>query len=642
MTRTIVRIGFVIAMCCCWIRTGLGQPTKEYIRINGRVVAIESSAAGDFTVASSPASATVVRNSSTTTTITVAPGTSGFSGNVALSVTSGLPTGVTATFSPATLTVNGASITSTLTLAANATATTGTVVVVVSGTSGSLTRTANLNLTTALPPDFTVGGVSNRTITTNGTTSGGTVTVTPANGFTSAVDLSVSGLPSGVSASFSPAQATSTNWSPAISFTATSGATLGTSTVTITGTNSSMGLTRSTTMQLTVVPEPTFSLTGPSGGSVVAGQSGSFGIGVSATGGFSSRVDFSAIGPTGGSATFSPTFVNGSGSSTMTLNVDAATNPGTQTMTLRGISTSPAITKTLPFTLTVTAAQQTITGASVSPSNAQETTIGAVVSDPTGAAQILSAEFSLSTSTNSNTFNSMTACRYRVNRTGTANVFTMSIGHRDGSGTLVDTKTIGQAGILTNDACAIDMALTTVVEGATTWTVNARLRNQAMSGTHYLRGMTTDSTGPSLAQPYTYLGAVWGVPPPPSATFSNSQGITPPVVYSSFNVSVNFAVSNLGSSGIALKLAQAGDGTLSVSGANPLTGVYTAGNSGEDRDVILRGIICSSTCTANESNRTHEYLYTIRVLSSTSSPPSLNFTNPFTGSTVNPSPLNST
>jgi uncharacterized membrane protein len=82
----------------------------------------------------------VAQGSSGTSTITITP-VSGFSSNVTLSAT-GLPSGVTATFSP-----NPTATSSTLTLKASATAATGTVTVTVKGTSGSLTHNATISLT---------------------------------------------------------------------------------------------------------------------------------------------------------------------------------------------------------------------------------------------------------------------------------------------------------------------------------------------------------------------------------------------------------------------------------------------------------------------------------------------------------------
>jgi hypothetical protein len=82
----------------------------------------------------------VAQGGAGTTTITVAP-SGGFTGAVALTA-SGLPAGVTASFSPATTTN-----TSTLALAAAATATAGAGSVTVTGASGSLSQTVTVPLT---------------------------------------------------------------------------------------------------------------------------------------------------------------------------------------------------------------------------------------------------------------------------------------------------------------------------------------------------------------------------------------------------------------------------------------------------------------------------------------------------------------
>ena len=95
--------------------------------------------------------------------------------------------------------------------------------------------------------DFSLGASLSSPAVTQGSSSSETITVTPQNGFSGSVALSASGLPSGVSASFSPASTTGTS---SLTFNASSTATLGTSTVTITGASGS--LTHSTTVNLTV------------------------------------------------------------------------------------------------------------------------------------------------------------------------------------------------------------------------------------------------------------------------------------------------------------------------------------------------------------------------------------------------------
>jgi hypothetical protein len=103
-----------------------------------------------FTVGAAPAALTVAQGANGTSTITV---TSQNSFNSATTLTaSGLPSGVTATFSanPITPPANG-SATSTLTLTASAAATVGTATVTVTGTSGTLVQSTPITLTVTTP-----------------------------------------------------------------------------------------------------------------------------------------------------------------------------------------------------------------------------------------------------------------------------------------------------------------------------------------------------------------------------------------------------------------------------------------------------------------------------------------------------------
>lgn len=96
---------------------------------------------GDFSISASPTSLTMSRSGSTTTTITITS-LNGFTGTVTLS-TGTLPSGVTATFNPASVT--GGSGTSTLTFRGNR-AQTGTFTITITGTSGSLHHSTTVTL----------------------------------------------------------------------------------------------------------------------------------------------------------------------------------------------------------------------------------------------------------------------------------------------------------------------------------------------------------------------------------------------------------------------------------------------------------------------------------------------------------------
>lgn len=107
------------------------------------------------------------------------------------------------------------------------------------------------------PIAVTVGATANFSLSANPSsvsvaqsgTATSKITISPQNGFNSSVTLSASGLPSGVTAAFSPNPATTTS---TLTFTASAGAAVGTSTVTVTGVSGS--ITQTTTVNLTVTP----------------------------------------------------------------------------------------------------------------------------------------------------------------------------------------------------------------------------------------------------------------------------------------------------------------------------------------------------------------------------------------------------
>jgi endo-1,4-beta-xylanase len=198
--------------------------------------------AANFTLSANPANLTINRGASGTSAITITR-SGGFSSSVALSA-SGLPTGVTATFNPASTT--GTS--STLTLAASGAAATGIVSVTVTGTGGGLTRATTLVLTVNAAQDFTLSANPSSLTVNQGASAASTLSITRVGGFVGSVTFSASGLPSGVTASFNPPSTTGAT--STVTFTASSAATLGAANVTITATGS--GLTRTATIALTV------------------------------------------------------------------------------------------------------------------------------------------------------------------------------------------------------------------------------------------------------------------------------------------------------------------------------------------------------------------------------------------------------
>ncbi len=107
-------------------------------------------------------------------------------------------------------------------------------------------------------PDFSLSANPTSLSVAQGSSGTSTITINPIDGFTGSVNLSASGLPTGVTAGFSPNPATTTS---TLTLTVGAGAATGTSTITITGMSGS--LSHQTTVQLTVTSSggPVVSLT---------------------------------------------------------------------------------------------------------------------------------------------------------------------------------------------------------------------------------------------------------------------------------------------------------------------------------------------------------------------------------------------
>jgi hypothetical protein len=214
------------------------------------------------------------------------------------------------------------------------------------GTFNWRTRVASFKLSPCGGDDFSLSASPSAVSLAPGGTGTSTITVTPTGAFAGAVALSISGLPAGAGASFSPATTTSTSVLTLDAGTAAAG----TYPLTVTGT--SAALTHTTTVTLTVTGPADFSLSAsPASVSVPQGGSGTTTIAVTPQNGFAGAVTLSVAGlPAGATGTFgtNPT----TGTSVLTLNVDAAVAAGSYALTVTGSSGS--LSHDTPVTLVVT------------------------------------------------------------------------------------------------------------------------------------------------------------------------------------------------------------------------------------------------------------------------------------------------
>jgi subtilase family serine protease len=297
-----------------------------------------------FWIAAATPTLSLNQGASTSTTISVSDA-DGFSGSVTLALASALPSGVTASWS--TNPTTGSSV---LTLRASATAPPGTATLTITGTSGKLTATTNVTIAVHTPTFLLSSSSTALQVSLSGSTTS-TITVTPEYGFTGSVNLAVSGLPGGVTASFSPNPATGAT---ILTVMASSSALGGTSTLTITGTSGK--LTETTTLSLSVLA-PTFTLSTYGALNIGQGASSGMDVWVEPLNGFTGNVSLAISGLPGGvTAAFSSNPTNGL--SQVTLTASSSATLGTKTVTITG--TSGKLTQVTTFSLGVFAPAFTI------------------------------------------------------------------------------------------------------------------------------------------------------------------------------------------------------------------------------------------------------------------------------------------
>ena len=200
----------------------------------------------DFGIAASPASASVVSGGSAAYTVTTTV-LSGNAESITLSI-SGVPAGASASFNPAAVTAGG---NSTLTVDSG-TAAAGTYTLTITGTAPSATHSATVSITISsqTPPDFTIAVSPASASVAAGSSTSYSVSTTAVNGSTQSIALSVSGLPSGVTGSFSPATVTAGSTST-LTIAAATTAAAGTTTFSVTGTSATTVHTASASVTVT-------------------------------------------------------------------------------------------------------------------------------------------------------------------------------------------------------------------------------------------------------------------------------------------------------------------------------------------------------------------------------------------------------
>ena len=313
----------------------------------------------DFTVNAGPSSRTVAQNSSTTFTITV-NAVNNYTGTITFSV-NGLPAGAAASFAPASVVNSGTSV---LTVTTAATTALGSYPLQIVGNDGTFGHSATVTLVVA-NPDFTIAAAPSSQTILQGASTTYTVNQTAVANYAATVTYSVSGLPAGATASFSPASITASG-TTTLSIATTLTTPAGNYSLTITGTDGTLTHTASVNLVLSAVD---FSLAAsPTSQSVNQGNPTSYTVTQTAINGYAGTASYSVSGlPAGAAGTFTPGSLSGSGTTTLAITTAATTPVGTYTLTITASdgfnthsTTVTLVVSTPDFSITASPSSQTI------------------------------------------------------------------------------------------------------------------------------------------------------------------------------------------------------------------------------------------------------------------------------------------
>jgi subtilase family serine protease len=244
---------------------------------------------------------------------------------------------------------------------------------ITSGSSGSYSATTGYDLVTGWgspnsgllgalagsttpTPAFTIAASPTAVSVVVGNSGSSTITTTVSGGFSSAVALSASGAPSGVTVGFSPASiAAPGSGTSTVTLAVASTTAPGTYPITVTGTGGGITHTATVTLTVTAATAGAFKVSvSPSSGYLDEGQSGYAVVTTTVSGGFSSPVSFTATGqPSGVTVSFSPASIAAPGSGTTDMNISVSRTAKTGTYPITITATGGGVTHTTTLSLQV-------------------------------------------------------------------------------------------------------------------------------------------------------------------------------------------------------------------------------------------------------------------------------------------------
>lgn len=203
-------------------------------------------------------------------------------------------------------------------------------------------------------PGFSLSATPASVSVAQGSAGKSTITSTVTGGFSSAISLSASGQPTGVTIGFNPTSITGAGTST-MTITVASTTVTGTYSITVKGTSGSTTETTSVSLKVTAATRNFTISASPTTITVARSGTGTATITTAVSGGFNAAITFSATGQ--GSAqtvTFTPSSIAapGSGTSTMTVTVGKNAALGNHTITVRGTGGSLVRTTTVLLVIT--------------------------------------------------------------------------------------------------------------------------------------------------------------------------------------------------------------------------------------------------------------------------------------------------
>src|SRR5271165_1469507 len=217
---------------------------------------VSASGPPNFTISALPASLSISQGNQAISTIT-----STISGvfNSAISLSaSGAPLGTTVSFIPNPISAPGAG-SSTMTIAVGNNTPTGTYPITVTGNGGGIqqTTTVTLTVTAGAQPNFSISASPASLSIPQGNQAASTITTAVSGGFSSAISLSASGVPSGTTVSFAPSTIPAPGaGNSTMTVTVGSGTPAGAYPITVTGNGG--GIQQNATISLTVTAPPAY------------------------------------------------------------------------------------------------------------------------------------------------------------------------------------------------------------------------------------------------------------------------------------------------------------------------------------------------------------------------------------------------